>query len=113
MGDIEIIVTAISNLNHDMTEGFNRVYDEIGGVCSRVEILELDKAARKAAEEVKKEAMDVAEKLQRREEDKHVNWYKVRQGAIVAACSSITVMALTGVWIAVRFLTLNLDKWVK
>lgn len=96
-----------------MNTGFNRVYDEIGSVCARVQNLEMDKTAREAAEKVLKEAACAAKELQSQEDRRHINWYQVRQGAVLAACTSITVAGLVLLWAGVKFLSLNMTQWVK
>ena len=113
MGEGDLIITAISSLHGEMTRGFDRIYDEIGAVCTRVQSLELDRTAREAAEKVKKDAACVAEKLEAREEAKRIDWGKVRQGAVLAACVSMTLGGLMLLWAGVKFLSLNLDKWAK
>ncbi len=112
MADQEII-SSLDRIHEAMTNGFNRVYDEIGTVCDRVVVLELDKSAREAACKVKQEAIKTAEDLHRREEDKHINWYKLKNAAFLTACGSFTVAAIALFFAGIKFLFLNFDKWVK
>jgi hypothetical protein len=79
--DIGSIVLAV---RQEMQVGFNNIYEEIKGVCSRIEVLEKNQAIREALEE-----RDLCE------EAKKFNWGKtIKYGIAITLSSAITAAAI-------------------
>lgn len=91
MADDNVVLNAITNLHSEMSGGFDKVYKELGNICSRIKPLEDDKVARDALAGADKKTA--------------INWSAVKTGAAIIASGSLTLAAL-------KFLLLNVNKWM-
>lgn len=93
--DVAAILRAISEFQRNVDVKIEKIFDEIASVGTRVSDLETDKAVR-----------DERRKLEIDSEGKRINWTMVRTLSVVAA-SGFLMLA------AIKFLLLNIDKWIK